>query len=65
MQAAFLVIGENEKTMLEEGVVLVNRLPDDLLILSYVKALELELSSEFIHLLKCEVDKRSLLCFLH
>lgn len=53
------------KTMLEEGVVLVNRLPDDLLILSYVKAMELELSSEFINLLKCEVDKRSLLCFLH
>lgn len=53
------------KTMLEEGVVLVNRLPDDLLILSYVKAMELELSSEFINLLKSEVDKRSLLCFLH
>lgn len=41
-----------------------NRLPDDLLILSYVKALELELPSEFISLLKLEVDKRSLLCFL-
>ncbi|WOV84939.1 sporulation histidine kinase inhibitor Sda [Sporosarcina jeotgali] len=41
-----------------------NRLPDDLLILSYVKAIELELCSEFINLLKYEVDKRSLLCFL-
>ncbi|MCM3756366.1 sporulation histidine kinase inhibitor Sda [Sporosarcina aquimarina] len=52
-------------TMLEEGVVFVNKLPDDLLIISYVKALELELSAEFINLLKCEVNKRSLLCFIH
>lgn len=51
--------------MLEEGVVFMNRLPDDLLILSYVKAMELELSAEFINLLKCEVNKRSLLCFIY
>ncbi|WP_432355865.1 sporulation histidine kinase inhibitor Sda [Sporosarcina sp. A2] len=41
-----------------------NRLPDDLLILSYVKAMELELCSDFISLLKSEVNKRSLLCFI-
>lgn len=58
-------MGKLNNTMLEEGVVFMNRLPDDLLILSYVKAMELELSAEFINLLKCEVNKRSLLCFIH
>ncbi|WJY26184.1 MULTISPECIES: sporulation histidine kinase inhibitor Sda [Sporosarcina] len=42
-----------------------NILPDDLLIESYMKAMELDLSADFIDLLRHEVDKRSLLCFIH
>ncbi|MFS1517839.1 sporulation histidine kinase inhibitor Sda [Bacillus sp. SCS-151] len=36
------------------------RLSDELLIQSYIKAMDLKLSNEFIHLIKLEINRRSL-----
>ncbi|MDX8359511.1 MULTISPECIES: sporulation histidine kinase inhibitor Sda [Bacillaceae] len=36
------------------------RLSDELLIQSYFKAMDLKLSNEFIHLIKLEINRRSL-----
>ncbi|MDF2608359.1 MAG: sda [Bacillales bacterium] len=36
------------------------QLPDDLLIISYFKAKELHLSTDFIHLIEYEIVRRSL-----
>lgn len=37
-----------------------NKLSDELLIETYFKAIELNLSEDFVHLIKLEIERRSL-----